>query len=111
MAWLIINEIRSLIKSGEFNKGEQLFRFGEAFLEKWPRQFCIETFYNHLRKFYTNAKIDKVGGNQTYLTSANIRINICIYAFSVVPWGSEKWMYIGKIRMLGGLVSTHWNDV
>ncbi len=44
------------------------------------------------------------GRKPTYLTSANIRIN----TFSVVPWGGRKQMSVGKIRMLDGLVSTHY---
>jgi hypothetical protein len=34
------------LKMGNFNKGEQWTRFGEAFLERWPRKFCSETFHN-----------------------------------------------------------------
>jgi hypothetical protein len=53
------------------------------------------------------------GRKPTYLTSVNIRIDICINAFSVVPWGSRKQMSVGKIQMLDGLVSTHciWGKV
>jgi hypothetical protein len=47
MARLKLNEIRSVIKSGEFNKDEQVKVWG-SFLERWPRKFCGETFYSGL---------------------------------------------------------------
>jgi hypothetical protein len=47
--------------------------------------------------------LNEGGRKPTHLTS----MNICINAFSVVPWGGWKQMSIGKIRMLDGLVSTH----
>ncbi len=31
VAWLKLNEIKGMIESGEFNKGEQWFRLGVAF--------------------------------------------------------------------------------
>jgi hypothetical protein len=54
----------------------------------------------------------KGGRKPTHLSYVNIRIfliNICINAFSVVPWGRWKRMSVGKIQMSDGLVSTHWN--
>ncbi len=38
MAILKLNEIRSVIKSGNLIKGN--------ILERWPRKFCSKTFYN-----------------------------------------------------------------
>jgi hypothetical protein len=45
MARLKLNKIRSIIKSGEFNKDEQI-KVRESFLKRRPRKFCNETFYN-----------------------------------------------------------------
>ncbi len=54
----------------------------------------------------------QMGGRKpTYITSANIRINIRISAFSVVPCGGRKQMSAGKIPMLDELVSTHWTKI
>ncbi len=57
-----------------------------------------------------NTKSNLGGRKLTYLTSTNIRINIRINAFSVIPWGNRKGISIGKIQMLDGLVSTHWSN-
>ncbi len=49
-----------------------------------------------------------LGWEETNITSVNIRIKICINAFSIVPRGSGNRVSVGKIRMLVGLVSTHF---
>jgi hypothetical protein len=50
-----------VIKSGEFDKDEQIKVWG-SFLERWLREFCSEMFHNSLRKSNINArsKISKI---------------------------------------------------
>ncbi len=48
MAWLKLNEIKSLIKSGVFYKGGQGVRFGEAFLKGGRGSFCDEAVNENL---------------------------------------------------------------
>jgi hypothetical protein len=52
VASLKLNEIRSVIKMGNFN---------HIFSQGWPRKFCNETFYKWLEIFNTNAKIYRLG--------------------------------------------------
>jgi hypothetical protein len=44
MAYLKLNEIRSVIKSGEFNKGAQRLGFGEAFWKGGRGSFAVKHF-------------------------------------------------------------------
>jgi hypothetical protein len=45
VAPLKLNEIRSVIKMGNFNKEGQIKVRG-SFSKRWLRKFCSETFYN-----------------------------------------------------------------
>ncbi len=54
MAWLKLTEIKSLIKSGDFNKGDDGFGLRQLLKRGGQGSFCNG---NILWKFNTNAKI------------------------------------------------------
>jgi hypothetical protein len=57
MASLKLDEIKSVIKMGEFEKRGTDSKFGEAFQKGGRRSFCSKMFLQWLRRFNTTAKL------------------------------------------------------